>query len=355
VTTTFKDQGIKERQHLQEWICKSPSCLGEELLIIQKEFSGFDKTNERLDLLAIDKSGYLVLIENKLDDSGKDVVWQSLKYASYISTLTGDEIVKIYQDYLSENNDERDAGEIIDDFLGNDESGELVLNEGNTQRIILVAANFRKEVTSTVLWLMQYQLDISCIKVTPYLHNSELLVDFKKIIPLKEVEDYAIKVATKQKHEAIQKREANDKEKENMAFWSRFLKHAQNRLPHLSEVSPYKRHWQNTPADLPGVTFNVVVTKKYTRAEVYIRAGSQDLNNEIFDFLYQYKDELDRESKGTIVWERAEENSYCRIKIETDVISIKNSSEDQVIEKATEYLVEIHRLFTPLLKKYSSQ
>lgn len=45
-----------------------------------KRFSdlGFDDTRERLDLLAIDKVGNLVIIENKLDDSGRDVVRQSL-------------------------------------------------------------------------------------------------------------------------------------------------------------------------------------------------------------------------------------------------------------------------------------
>jgi len=65
---SFKSAGFKERQHLQEWIAKNPTSLGEELLIIQKEFSGFDDTNERLDLLALDKRGNLAVIENKLDD-----------------------------------------------------------------------------------------------------------------------------------------------------------------------------------------------------------------------------------------------------------------------------------------------
>lgn len=60
---------------------------GEELLIIQKEFNGFNDTNERLDLLALDKEGNIVVIENKLDDTGRDVTWQVLKYASYCSTL----------------------------------------------------------------------------------------------------------------------------------------------------------------------------------------------------------------------------------------------------------------------------
>lgn len=65
---TFSSLGLKERDDLQEWIVKEPTILGEELLIIQKEFSGFSDTNERLDLLAIDRKGNLVIIENKLDD-----------------------------------------------------------------------------------------------------------------------------------------------------------------------------------------------------------------------------------------------------------------------------------------------
>jgi len=71
---TFAELGFSERQDLQEWICGNPEILGEQLLIIQKEFAGFSDTNERLDLLALDLDGNLVIIENKLDDSGRDVV-----------------------------------------------------------------------------------------------------------------------------------------------------------------------------------------------------------------------------------------------------------------------------------------
>ena len=44
--------------------------LGDDLLIIAKEFSDFDRTSERLDLLAIDRDGKLVIIELKRDRSG---------------------------------------------------------------------------------------------------------------------------------------------------------------------------------------------------------------------------------------------------------------------------------------------
>ena len=93
--TSFKNCGLKERKDLQEWIANNPNILGEELLIIQKEFDGFNDTNERLDLLAIDKLGNLVIIENKLDDSGKNVVWQAMKYAGYCSSLKNDDIKEI--------------------------------------------------------------------------------------------------------------------------------------------------------------------------------------------------------------------------------------------------------------------
>ncbi|MBK9552020.1 MAG: hypothetical protein IPO45_07485 [Saprospiraceae bacterium] len=39
--------GFKKRQHLQKWIVENPEMLGEDLLIIQQEFNGFNETKER--------------------------------------------------------------------------------------------------------------------------------------------------------------------------------------------------------------------------------------------------------------------------------------------------------------------
>ena len=56
----FADVNVRERDHLQEWLVRMPDALGEELLILQKEFDGFAETRERLDLLALDREGRLV-------------------------------------------------------------------------------------------------------------------------------------------------------------------------------------------------------------------------------------------------------------------------------------------------------
>lgn len=87
-----------------------PSAFGEELLIIQKEFNGFNDTNERLDLLALDKEGNIVVIENKLDDTGRDVTWQVLKYASYCSTLNKEQVRNIYQEFFRQREIWRKSG-----------------------------------------------------------------------------------------------------------------------------------------------------------------------------------------------------------------------------------------------------
>ena len=80
----FEQLGLRERRDIQEWVAANPRILGDDLLIVGKEFSGFDRTNERLDLLAVDGAGRLVVIELKRDDSGTDVHWQAIKYASYL-------------------------------------------------------------------------------------------------------------------------------------------------------------------------------------------------------------------------------------------------------------------------------
>ena len=195
---TFTGLGFRERDHLQEWIAENPTLLGEELLIIQKEFRGFDKTSERLDLLALDKDGNLVIIENKRDDSGADVTWQALKYVSYCSTLTAEEIVQIFQQYLG---DDKSAEAELRTFFDEDDFA-TILDQGD-QRIILVAANFRSEVTSTVMWLLDRDIKIKCIKVTPYKHGENIFIVPEQIIPVKDAEEYLIRFAQKRQAQTI--------------------------------------------------------------------------------------------------------------------------------------------------------
>lgn len=56
----------------------------------------------------------------------------------------------------------------------------MQINQSRTQRVMMVAASFRKEVTNTALWLMQFGLRVQCFKVKPYKFNDDVFVDIRR-------------------------------------------------------------------------------------------------------------------------------------------------------------------------------
>lgn len=313
---TFSALGFKERANIQEWIANHPSALGEDLLIIQKEFSGFSDTNERLDLLALDKEGALVLIENKLDDAGRDVTWQALKYASYCARLGRDDIRKIYQDYLNKTADPHSADEKLCDFFEADAVEDLKLNTGVTQRIILVAANFRKEVTSTVLWLMNFKVRIQCFKTRPYRMGTDLFLSIEQIIPTKDAEDFMVGLANK----ALNEVGDADAEKGRYAlrreFWAKLLKRMNASSALYISVAPTKQSWLGTSSGVRGLSLNFVATQSFGRVELYIDRGNKNINEDILGELLQHKKSIEDAFGQPLIWQLLETKRACRIKFE---------------------------------------
>jgi hypothetical protein len=313
---SFGALGFKERENLQEWIAKTPTVLGEELLIIQKEFAGFFDTQERLDLLALDKQGSLVIIENKLDDTGRNVTWQALKYASYCSSLSKDNIRKIYQDYLDKKNPGDKAEEKLSEFFDDTDYEDLNLNKGVTQRIILIAANFRKEVTSTVLWLLNYKIRVQCFRATPYSMGDELFLNVEQIIPTQDAEEYMIGMAEKAQDDLDSQTELKHRHVIRKKFWAKLIQVMNTKSNLYQNISPSIHGWIGAGCGIRGVSLNFVASKSYGRAELYIDRGSKEENEFIFDELFAYKEQIEKDFGGPLIWERLEEKRACRIKSE---------------------------------------
>jgi hypothetical protein len=348
---TFTQAGFKERKNLQEWIVKNPESLGEELLIIQKEFSGFDDTKERLDLLALDKEGNLVIVENKLDDTGRDVVWQALKYVSYCSGLSAQDIEQIFQEYLSKNNPSKNAKEILIDFFGNDEYQEI-LNNGYSQRIILVAANFRKEVTSTVMWLLNNGINVSCFKVTPYKLHNDVVIDFSQIIPLKEAEEYLIKIAEKQKEEVANKRLKSNRLNEYEKFWVEFLEQAKKKTALVQNNNPVKNTWIRVGLGVSGISLNLVISQTYARVEIYFNKGNKAENKKVFDYLFGDKKQIEVKLNQKLTWERMDDRVTSRIKWQLDEVSLLDEDDrKQMIKFLIDVMIKMHKVFSPAISK----
>lgn len=329
--TTFHELGFKEREHLQEWIAKEPSCLDEELLIIQKEFDGFDGTNERLDLLAIDRFGALVIIENKLDDTGKDVTWQALKYVSYCSTLSKTQIINIYQKFLDKQGKGEKAEDKLVEFFDRKPIGEIELNEKD-QRMILVAGNYRKEVTSTVMWMINHNISIKCFKATPYRYGEELILDIEQIIPVKEAADYYIKMADKAKESQNIKESNSGSQELRKQYWFELLEQFKGVSKQFQNVNASTDTWLSSGSGVSGIPLTFVVTQKYASVETTINRGNKEVNEKIFDWLYAKKDEIEKSFGGTLLWERLDEKKSCRISSRLESVDITNVDDWQKIK-----------------------
>ena len=187
----FSELGIWERKHMEEWIAEYPQILGEELLTVTTEYDKFDKTKNRLDILAIDKNGKLVLIELKRDVADKFIDLQAIHYAAYCSTMDYDQIVKMMSEYKSKSKDEIESE--INEFIVNDEFSDF----DNQPRIMLVANDFKEDTLSAVLWLIDSGLDITCVKLEPYQIEDRIIIKPEMIIPLPEAKDFMMQIVEK--------------------------------------------------------------------------------------------------------------------------------------------------------------
>lgn len=328
VKKSFSELGFKERSHLQEWIASNSEALGEKLLIIQKEFSGFADTYERLDLLAIDKNGNLVIIENKLDDSGRDVTWQALKYASYCSTLKNEQIKSIYQSYLNTTEPGANAEEKIIEFLEEDSFTDLVLNQNMRQRIILISANFRKEVTSTVIWLMKFKVQLQCFKATPYELNGQHLLSLDQIIPTKDAQDFIISMNSKEQEESSQEKEILNRHKLRLKFWGEFLNAIKGKSTVFQSSNPTK---DNTlyagGTDITYVSFTVIITETYAGVALNIARLEKEENKVIFDALVKHRDAIDKAFGKVLEWERRDDQKKSSIAMYKPGVNYFNSDD----------------------------
>lgn len=366
--TQLKQHNLTERYDLQEWLVSHPEALGEELLIIQKEFDGFDGTGERLDLLALDTKGQLVLIENKRDDSGRDAVWQALKYASYVAPFTSEDIINVYANYLSKyrpNDPDLDddayepdhiedtASLLIGRFLGGNSETDWMsmLNPKATQRIILVAGEFRKEVTNTALWLFERGIKVKCVKVSPYILNGQLLVDIQQIIPVPEASEYMVRLSRKDAEIKVIKERENSLGQLRTAYWTQLLEDFQNRgFDLFRNVNPVGAGWRSAGATIAQCNYNLIFAQKELRVELEFATSSTEHNKKLFDFFYARKAEIERSCGLQLDWRRSDDQKLSKIVIVNAVEGYNKAHWPEYIRWHFENVQKFEQVFKPYMK-----
>jgi hypothetical protein len=196
--TRFDALQLRERDDLQRRLRAHLDVIAPDCMLLAEEFCSWDDARRRIDLLALDENANLVVIELKRTEDGGHLELQALRYAAMVSTMTFVQAVAAHAEYLRKSGSDRDAGAAILDFLGWEKPADKF---AESVRIVLVSADFSKEITTTVLWLNDNGLDIKCVRFRPYSFRGEVLVDVQQIIPLPEAAQYQIQVREQKNEE----------------------------------------------------------------------------------------------------------------------------------------------------------
>jgi hypothetical protein len=136
----------------------------------------------------------------ELEPPANPARFTTIRYAAMVSTMTFDQAADVFARYLAQiGKADTDARAELLDFLGWDEPDEDAFAQD--VRIVLASAEFSRELTTSVLWLIERGIDIRCVRLQPYGLDGRVLVDVQQIIPLQEVAEYQVRVTEKKRKE----------------------------------------------------------------------------------------------------------------------------------------------------------
>ncbi len=158
-------------------------------------------------------------------------------------------------------------------------------------------------------------------------------MDIEQIIPVKEAEDYLIKMADKAKEAESAKESSRGILALRKKYWGELLEEF-NKVSHqFQNVNPGTDHWLSGGSGVSGVPFSFVVTKNYVSVELSISTSETDTNKMIFDALYSQKEEIEKDYGQSLNWQRLNDKKMSRISSRLENVDITNSDDWMKMKK----------------------
>lgn len=195
-------KGRISEQQLEDLIVANPQLSGEELLVLGRQLKEFQEDDKRLDVLAVDRDGEIVLLELKVDEDFGVSDLQALAYAAAYANKTGEHFAATLLRWVHRNGNSAatidDARKTLVEFLGLDDFNDWAPSQH--VRIKLIAPNFPRRVLATVKWLGDlYGMRIEAIRAQLFDVAGEMECSFERVLPLPGVEEFDLTVREREK------------------------------------------------------------------------------------------------------------------------------------------------------------
>lgn len=154
IDTSMSQEGRTEPYDLEAWIVSNPTIIGSELAIIGKQIQ---TKSGPMDLLAIDKSGNIIIIELKRDKLPREALAQAIDYASDVASWSIEKISEICTKFTGKSLEDQLSETFQDIDLES-------INVNESQRIILVGFAVESSLERMIEWLSNnYDVNINAV------------------------------------------------------------------------------------------------------------------------------------------------------------------------------------------------
>lgn len=313
VPTQLSAENIFERRDLQRLLRSQIQVLDPGLMVISEEFDQWVESSRRIDLLCIDSEANIVIVELKRSEDGGYMDLQAIRYAAMISSLTFVQLVDAHREYLQKiGQDSNEAEENILSFLNWDvpDDDRFAIEV----RIILAAADFSKELTTSILWLNDQGLDINCVRLKPYRDaDGSVLIDVQQLIPLPEAASYQTQIKAKEQAGRVERAQRHDL---RFRFWTELLKFARTKTDLHAGRNPGVYNWIGGSIGRHGFQLNYAVRERESQVEIYIDQGpnGDEQNIAIFNELKSHKENIEKAVGGELDWQELPSSRACRVR-----------------------------------------
>ena len=353
--TSFSAAKVRERADLQRVLRSQIDVFAPNVLVIAEEFGDWEDSKRRIDLLGLDKDANLVVIELKRTEDGGHMELQAIRYAAMVSTMTFEKAVELYAALLRRDGKTDDARTGILEFLDWEDADEDRFAQD--ARIILVSAEFSKELTTAVMWLNDHGLDISCVRMKPYQDNGRILIDVQQVIPLPEAADYIVKIKEKEVRERTARREQSGRGDRYERFWTGLKDRAAGKTDMHRNIVPQKKSWFGGRYNAAGMNFVYAFSGSgVPRVEAYIFGSNDSTPKEILDRLLTEKVQIEGRFGSPLGWERLEGKIACRIRFDMNNHSFDNEeSWSELQDTMVDGMIRFEKAMRPSLIKLGLQ
>jgi hypothetical protein len=313
---------------LESLLAKDVTIIDKSLMVIGRQVP--TAYNTFIDLLAIDAKGHLAIIELKRNRTPREVIAQAIDYASWVESLTFEDVTSIFSVYQPSQHFEQVFEERF--RIAPPES----LNEEH--RLVIVASELDNSTERILNYLTKnYSVPINVVFFSYFKDGQNEYVTRTWLLDPVEAEVQAVeKIALR--HQLRQE------------FWTQLLEKAKVLTPNFANKAPSKDNWISAASGKGGIGYAFVIRMDNAQIELYIDRGNPDINKQLFETLLAQRSQIEQTFGKHLDWQKLDAKRACRIRYVIEGAGLLNKEKWPDIQKRMiESMMELQKAVQPVI------